>query len=561
MSNNSKILIVGGVAGGASAAARLRRLSEHAEIIMFERGDYISFANCGMPYYIGGEIKDAEALTVQTPEKFKAMFNIDIRIAQEVMSIDRSAKTITVKNLRTGECYTESYDKLILSPGAEPIRPKIAGFQSDKIFTLRNISDTLRIKEFIDTRQPRRAMVVGGGYIGLEMAENLHRQGLEVTIVQRDPHVLNPLDDDMACEVHNHIISQGCDLLLSTEVRSVREESDRCHVTLSDHRASSPAVHEIETEMIILAVGVFPESGLAKAAGLETNQAGAIVVNDRMQTSDPDVYAIGDAVEIVDYVTKKKGFIPLAGPANKQGRIAADNIAGYESRYKGTQGTSILRVFDFTVATTGINEKTARQHACAYEKSYTWSTDHANYYPDATNMSIKLIFEKRSGRIFGAQIVGRNGVDKRCDLIASAIRHGQTVFDLTELELCYAPPYSSAKDPVNMAGYVAENIVTKKTNVFHWHDIELLPRDGSVTLVDVQLKADYEKGHIDGFVNIPLEELRKKLDDLDKSKKIYICCQIGLRGYLASRILLQYGFDVANMSGGYRLYRSIFGAK
>ena len=548
-----KVLIIGGVAGGASAAARLRRLDEDAEIIMFERGEYISFANCGLPYYIGGEIKDKSALTLQTPQSFNARFRVDVRVLQEVTAINKDEKSVTVKNIATGEVYTESYDKMILSPGAAPIVPKIEGSDNSKIFILRNIPDTYKIKEYIQTQSPRTAVVVGGGYIGIEMAENLKNAGLDVTVVEMADHVIAPLDYDMACDVHSHLEQKGVHLILGDAVTAVRDEGDGLSVKLNNG--------EITTDMIIMAVGVRPESDIAKAAGLSINERGCIIVNEFMQTSDENIYAAGDAVEVIDFVTGQKSFIPLAGPANKQGRIAADNICGLQSTFGGTQGSAILKVFDMTVATTGVNEKTAQRLGLDYDKSFTSSASHASYYPGAVNMSIKTVFDKNSGKILGAQITGYDGVDKRCDVIATAIRAGMTAYDLAKLELCYAPPFSSAKDPVNMAGFTIENLLTGKVKNFHWHDVADLPRDGSVTLLDTRTPIEYQNGHIDGFINIPLDELRSRFTELDKTKKVYLTCQIGLRGYIAARILSQKGFDVYNLSGGYRLYNSIFGKK
>jgi len=549
----SKVLIIGGVAGGASAAARLRRLDEHAEIIMFERGEYISFANCGLPYYIGGEITDEEDLTMQTPQSFNARFRVDVRVNNEVIAINKDEKTVTVKNRETAESYDESYDKLILSPGAAPFVPNIGGADNDRVFTLRNIPDTNRIKGFIDKNAPQSAVVVGGGYIGVEMAENLKNAGLDVTLVEMLDQVIAPLDYDMACDVHRHIEQKGVKLIFNDAVKSIADQDGSLNIQLGSG--------EIGADMLIMAVGVRPESDLARAAGIDVNDRGSIIVNETMQTSDESIYAVGDAVEVVDFVTGQKSFIPLAGPANKQGRIAADNICGLNTKYEGTQGSAILKVFDMTVATTGVNEKTAKKLELPYDKSFTYSASHASYYPGAVSMSIKTIFEKETGKILGAQITGFDGVDKRCDTMAVAIRSGMTAYDLTRLELCYAPPYSSAKDPVNMAGYVIENIITGKVMNFHWHDANALPRDGNVTLLDTRTALEYENGHIDGFVNIPLDELRERLSELDRSKKAYVTCQVGLRGYIAARILMQNGFDAYNLSGGYRLYHSIFGAK
>jgi len=545
----TKVLIVGGVAGGASAAARLRRLDENIEIIMFERGDYISFANCGLPYYIGGEITEKSALTLQTPKSFKARFNVDVRVNNEVVAINRQNKTVSVKNHKTGEIYSETFDKLILSPGAAPVKPEIEGFDNDKVFTLRNIPDTFRIKEYIEQKKPKSAVVVGGGYIGIEMAENLYCAGLEVTVVEFADHVIAPLDYDMACDVHNHITQKGVNLILNDGVEAIHDSPDGLKVTIGKG--------ELTCDMVIMSVGVRPESSIAKNAGLSVNARGSIIVDERMKTSDDNIYAVGDAVEIVDFITGDKGFVPLAGPANKQGRIAADNICGINSEYKGTQGTGILKCFDLTIATTGITEKKAKEKGYNLEKSFTYSASHASYYPGAVNMSVKLIFDKDNGRIYGAQIVGYEGADKRIDVLATAIRANMTVFDLTKLELAYAPPYSSAKDPVNMAGFVAENILTGKVKVIHWHNINDLAKD-RVTLLDVRTKMEYENGYIDGFINIPLDELRQQIWELDKSKPVYVTCQVGLRGYIACRILSQNGFDCYNLSGGYRLYSAIF---
>lgn len=547
-----KVLIVGGVAGGASAAARLRRLDEEAEIIMFERGGYISFANCGLPYYIGGEIREESALTLQTPESFKTRFQVDVRIHQEVAAIHREEKQVEVKNLKTGEIYKETYDYLILSPGAEPVKPSIAGCESQNVFTLRNIPDTFRIKDYITQTQAKSAVIVGGGYIGMEMAENLHKAGVRVTVVEFANHVIGPLDYDMACDVHHHIREQGVALILEDAVKEIREtgkKAGRLEVLLGKG--------QLVADMVILSVGVRPESSLAKKAELAVNSRGAIIVNQKMQTADEWIYAVGDAVEVEDFVTKEAAYIPLAGPANKQGRIAADNICGIDSIYKGTQGTGILKCFDMTVATTGITEAKAKQMGLEYEKSFTYSASHASYYPGAVNMSVKIIFQKKDGKLLGAQVVGFDGADKRLDVLATAVRAGMTVYDLTQLELAYAPPYSSAKDPVNMAGFTAENILTGKVKVFHWNQLDSLPRDQSVTLLDIRTQLEYENGTIDGFRNISLDELRNHLEELDKSKPVYVTCQVGLRGYIACRILSQRGFECYNLSGGYRLYHSI----
>ena len=540
-----KTIIIGGVAGGATAAARLRRLDEKAEIIILERGEYVSFANCGLPYYIGGVITDRGDLTLQTPQSFKARFNIDVRVLNEAVKVSPDAKTVTVKNLRTGETYEESYDNLILSMGAEPIRPNIDGADGSNVFTLRNIPDTLRIKNYIDTAKPRSAVVIGGGYIGVEMAENLGEAGLKVAIVELADHLIAPLDFDMAADVHRYIKSKGVDLHLNNGVKAISGNT----VILQNG--------EITADMIILSVGVRPETAIAKDCGIELNPRGSIVVNNKMQTNLPNIYAVGDAVEVEDFLTKKPAFIPLAGPANKQGRIAADNIAGYESVYTGTQGSAVLKLFDMTVATTGLNEKSAQAAGIDYDKTYTYSASHATYYPGAAQMSIKALWDKKTLKIIGAQIVGFDGVDKRMDVLATAIRFGAKITDLTTLELCYAPPFGSAKDPVNMLGFVAENIVSGKLKQFFWHDVEILPRDGSVFLLDTRTPFEVMQGKIDGFVNIPLDSLRQRINEIPKDRPIYVHCHSGLRSYLACRILAGNGYDCYNLAGGWRLYESV----
>ena len=540
-----KTIIIGGVAGGATAAARLRRLDEKAEIIILERGEYVSFANCGLPYYIGGVITDREDLTLQTPQSFKARFNIDVRVLNEAVKISPDTKTVTVKNLRTGETYQETYDNLILSMGAEPIRPNIDGAHGSNVFTLRNIPDTLKIKNYIDTAKPRSAVVIGGGYIGVEMAENLVEAGLKVAIVELADHLIAPLDFDMAADVHRYIKSKGIYLHLNNGVKAISGNT----VILQNG--------EITADMIIMSIGVRPETAIAKDCGIEVNPRGSIVVNNKMQTNIPNIYAVGDAVEVEDFITKKPAFIPLAGPANKQGRIAADNIAGYESVYTGTQGSAVLKLFDMTVATTGLNEKSAHASGIDYDKTYTYSASHATYYPGVAQMSIKALWDKKTLKIIGAQIVGFDGVDKRMDVFATAIRLGAKITDLTTLELCYAPPFSSAKDPVNMLGFVAENIVSGKLKQFFWHDVENLARDGSVFLLDTRTPFEVMQGKIDGFVNIPLDELRQRLDEIPKDKPVYVHCHSGLRSYLACRILIGNGYDCYNLAGGWRLYESV----
>ncbi len=540
-----KTIMIGGVAGGATAAARLRRLDEKAEIIILERGEYVSFANCGLPYYIGGVITDREDLTLQTPQSFKSRFNIDVRVLNEAVKINPEAKTVTIKNLRTGETYEETYDNLILSMGAEPIRPNIEGADGSNVFTLRNIPDTLKIKKYIDTAKPRSAVVIGGGYIGVEMAENLAQAGLKVAIVELADHLIAPLDFDMAADVHRYIKAKGIHLHLNNGVKAINRNT----VILQNG--------EITADMIIMSVGVRPETAIARDCGITLNPRGSIVVNNKMQTNIPNIYAVGDAVEVEDFITKKPAFIPLAGPANKQGRIAADNIAGYESVYTGTQGSAVLKLFDMTVATTGLNEKTAAAAGIDYDKTYTYSASHATYYPGAAQMSIKALWDKKTLKIIGAQIVGFDGVDKRLDVLATAIRFGAKMTDLTALELCYAPPFGSAKDPVNMLGFVAENIVSGKLKQFFWHDVESLPRDGSVFLLDTRTPFEVMQGRIDGFVNIPLDELRGRLDEIPKDRPIYVHCHSGLRSYLACRILSGNGYDCYNLAGGWRLYESV----
>lgn len=544
-----KTVIIGGVAGGASAAARLRRLDESAEIIVLERGGYVSFANCGLPYYIGNVITNKNNLTLQTPESFRARFNIDVRVNSEALKIDPDTKTVLIKNLQSGSSYTESYDDLILSPGAEPIRPNIDGIDSNFVFTLRNIPDTLKIKEYIERAMPKSVVVMGGGYIGVEMAENLKETGLDVSIVELADHLIAPLDFDMAADVHRYIKSNGINLYLNNGVKAI----DGHKVILQNG--------EIHAEMVILSVGVHPETELAKECGIQTNQRGSIIVDRNMKTNLPHIYAVGDAVEVEDFVTKSPAFIPLAGPANKQGRIAADNIAGLFSEYNGTQGSAVLKLFDMTVATTGINEKIAQAAGMDYDKTYIYSGSHASYYPGANNMSIKALWDKKTLKILGAQIVGFDGVDKRMDVLAVAIRFGAKITDLTELELCYAPPFGSAKDPVNMLGFVAENVVTGNIKQFFWDDVEKLPRDGSVTLLDVRTFTEVRRGKIDGFTNIPLNSLRERISEIPKDKPVYVHCHSGLRSYIACRILMGNGYDCFNLAGGWRIYESVIHEK
>lgn len=540
-----KTIIIGGVAGGASAAARLRRLDEQAEIIILERGEFVSFANCGLPYYIGGEITDRENLTLQTPESFKSRFNIDVRVLNEATKINPDEKTVIVKNIAAREEYSLKYDNLILSPGAEPIKPNIKGIDANHVFTLRNIPDTFKIKSYIEKEKPKTAVVVGGGYIGVEMAENLAKAGLDVSIVELADHLIAPLDFDMAADVHRYIKQKGIKLYLNNGVTAI--ESSKVILQKG----------EIKADMVIMSVGVRPETAIAQDCGIKTNAKGSIIVDNNMCTNIPNIYAVGDAVEAENFVTKSPAFIPLAGPANKQGRIAADNISGINSKYTGTQGSAVLKLFDMTVATTGLNEKTAQLDKIDYEKTYIYSSSHASYYPNGNMMSIKALWDKKSLKIIGAQIVGFDGVDKRMDVLATAIHFGGKITDLTELELCYAPPFSSAKDPVNMLGFVAENIVTGKIKQFFWHDVDCLPRDGSVTLLDARTVTEVEYGKIDGFTNIPLDTLRERISEIPKDKPVYVHCHSGLRSYIACRILQGNGYDCYNLAGGWRLYESV----
>lgn len=545
-----KVVIVGGVAGGATAAARLRRLDETAEIVVFERSGFVSYANCGLPYYIGGVIEDQEELTLQTPESFYERFRVQMKVRHEVTAIDRSAKTVAVRNLATGEVFQESYDKLLLAPGARPTQPALPGVGLDRLFTLRTVEDTLRIRRFVDTQHPKSVVLAGGGFIGLELAENLRERGLDVTIVQRPKQLMTPFDADMAALIHREVRAHGVRLALGHTVEGFAESEGGVQVLLKDEQP-------LQADMVILAIGVTPDSRLAAEAGLELGLKGSILVNDRMQTSDPDIYAVGDAVQVNHFVTGQPALIALAGPANKQGRIAADNITGGDSRYKGSQGSSVLKIFDLTAAATGLNETAARRAGLDVEAVVLSPMNHAGYYPGGRVMTMKVLFERNTGKLLGAQIVGSDGVDKRIDVLATAIRAGMTAADLTELDLAYAPPYSSAKDPVNMAGYMMENLLTGKVKQFRLDELTALPRDGSVTLLDTRTTGEYSRGHADGFINLPLDELRDRLSELDPAKPVYVMCQSGLRSYLACRILTQHGFTCYNFAGGYRFYEAV----
>ena len=545
-----KVIIVGGVAGGASAAARIRRLDENAQITMFERSGFVSYANCGLPYYIGDIITDPEELTLQTPESFWSRFNINVKVQHEVISLDTSSKSVSVKNLVTGEIFEESYDKLILSPGAKPTVPDMSGVNSEKIFTLRTVEDTFKIHKFISDNNIKSAVIAGGGYIGLEMAENLLNKGVDVTIVQRPKQVMAPLDYDMACQIHGLLREKGIKLKFGSSVSGFGESGGKVETLLKDE-------HSLVSDIVILAIGVTPDTKLAEEAGLELGIKNSIVVNDKMETSAKDVYAVGDAVQVQHFVTGEDSLISLAGPANKQGRIAADNICGIDSHYKGSQGSSIIKIFDMTAATTGINEKTAKALNINYDKVVLFPLSHAGYYPDAVSMAMKVLYEKNTLRLLGAQIVGYEGVDKRIDVLATAIRAGISADKLKDLDLAYAPPYSSAKDPVNMAGFMIENINTNKLSQFHWDDMDSLPHDGSVTLLDVRTPYEYKSRHIEGFINIQVDELRKHIEQLPKEKPVYVMCQSGLRSYIACRILSQSGFECYNLSGGFGFLNSI----
>ena len=544
-----KVVIVGGVAGGATTAARLRRNSEQAEILLFERGGYISYANCGLPYYIGEVIRDRNNLFVVTKETFERNFNVQVRVQSEVTSIDRASKTVSVTDIATGKEYKETYDKLVLSPGAEPVKPPIPGIQDERIFTLRSVADTDAIKRFIDTKQPRRAVIVGAGFIGLEMAENFHQRGLQVILVEMAQQVMNVVDYEIAAEVHQHLKTKQVEFYLNDGVASFEGTPENLTVTLKSGR-------KIETDFVLLSIGVRPDTRLAKAAGLQIGPTGGIKVNEYLQTSDPDIYAVGDAIEFPNPITGKPALTYLAGPANKQGRIAADNIIfGNRKTYPGAIGTAIAKVFDLTVASTGLAEKTLKSEGLPYQAINIHSSSHAGYYPGAKGLSIKITFHPESGKLYGAQIVGYEGVDKRIDLFATVLRHGGTVQELTEIEHAYAPPYSSAKDPVNMAGFVAENILQGRSRHIQWH--ELLEKDlSTLFLLDVRTPEEYSLGTIEGAVNIPHYEVRERMAEIPRDRTIVVFCAAGLRAYLAERILREHGYtDIYNLSGGYKTFQ------
>ena len=544
-----KVVIVGGVAGGATAAARIRRLDENAEIIIFERSGYVSYANCGLPYYIGGEIREKEELFLQTPEGFWSRFKIDVRTLHEVTSINRDKKTVTVVDESSGRTFEESYDKLILSPGSKPVMPDFYKGECDYVFTLRTVEDTFKIREFTDNKAIKNAVIVGGGFIGLEMAENLKNREMKVTIIQNKDHLLNTVDSEVASFIHAKLRAEGINILLNANVESIE------HNTVICNSVTIPA------DMVIVSVGVVPESTLAKDAGLNLGVKGAIKVSDNMQTSDEDIYAVGDAVEVKNFISGDKAVITLAGPANKQGRIAADDICGIKSTYKGTQGASVIKIFDMTVATTGMTEEQLKNSNISYDKVILSPLSHAGYYPGATVMTLKVIFEKETYKILGAQAVGYEGVEKRIDVIATAIFAGLTADKLKDLELSYAPPYSSAKDPVNMAGFIIDNVKNSIVKHFFYEDIPYLQKRNDVILLDTRTVYEYERGHAEGFINIPVDELRERLSEIDKAKPVYVMCQSGLRSYFATRILMQTGFDAYNFAGGFRLYGTMYNEK
>lgn len=541
-----KILIVGGVAGGASAAARLRRLDENAEIVVFERGEYISFANCGLPYHIGEIINEREKLILQTPEAMKERFELDVRVNSDVVSVDPINKTVKVISKEKGE-YIETYDKLVLSPGAKPIKPGIKGIDSNKIFSLRNVPDTDKIKNMVDKNKVNHAVVIGGGFIGVETAENLIERKVDVTLVEAAPHILAPFDTEMVAIAEKELNDNGVSLILGNGVSSFEDLGDKIVVSLSDGK-------KIETDMVILSIGVAPDTGFLKESGINLGERGHIIVNNKMETSNPDIYAVGDAILVKDYVTNMDVAIPLAGPANKQGRIAADNIAGIDRRYKGTMGTSILKVFSLVAASTGNNERNLNRLGIKFETAYIHPMSHASYYPGATQLNIKLIYDL-DGKILGAQALGYDGVDKFIDVIASVIKFEGTVEDLTELELAYAPPFLSAKSPANMVGFVAQNSLRGETKLFRAQDLNSFDLNTQI-LLDVRDQVEVESGTIEGSIHIPVDELRQRINELDKNKEILIYCAVGIRGNIASRMLMQKGYRVKNLTGGYKTYIS-----
>lgn len=577
-----KVVIVGGVAGGATAAARLRRLDEQAEIIIIERTHYVSYANCGLPYYIGGTITDRNKLTLQTPESFRARFNIDVRVDQEVTSIDRTEKQIEIHNLATDEVYTETYDKLILSPGAHPVKPNLPGINSSRIFTLRTVEDTFAIAEYLEKIQaeranqalaqskPLRATVVGGGFIGLEMAENLVERGVHAAVLQRPSHLMHSLDPDIASLFHNRMREAGITLKLGADVTGFSETANEITTSFKNKGdVTEETLQTITSDIVILAIGVVPENKLAKDADLELGIKGSIKVNEHLLTNDPDIYAIGDAIETTQVVSRQPAHIALAGPANKQGRIVADHICGISRTFAGSMGSSIMKAFDLTVATTGISSKAAENADLNFDSIIITPASHATYYPGAHTMTMKVLFERPTGRILGAQIIGRDGVDKRIDVLAVAIKAGMTAFDLTEIDLAYAPPYASAKDPVNMAGYVIENILEGTVEQIHWDKaLAIAATDTNAVILDTRTQAEFDRGHIGSnkacgedtlhpIIHIPVDELRERLKELPRNKKLFVHCATGIRSYIACRILKQHGFTCVNIAGGYTFYQAL----
>ena len=540
----TKIVIVGGVAGGASAACRARRLDETAQIIVFERGAYVSYANCGLPYYVGGAITERSKLTVQTPQSLRTRFNIDVRVQSEVIGIDANAHKVTIRSVESGETYEESYDKLLLSPGAEPVRPSLPGIDLDRVLTVRSIPDIDRICAMAGAQGAKRAVVVGGGFIGVEMTENLVDRGLEVDLVEMANHVIKSLDYDMAVDLHREMRSHGVRLHLGEFLEAIEEVDDGLQVTTNKTQA-------LGCDLVVLAIGVAPESTMLRKAGIACGPRGHIKVDDQLRTNKPDIYAVGDAVLVKDFVSGNGMSIPLAGPANRMGRLAAENMLGGVRTYTGTQGSSVVKVFSLAAASTGLTEEAARFFGFEVNKTYLTQPSHATYYPGAKMMGLKVIWEKGSGRLLGAQAIGPEGVDKRIDVVATALRFGANVRDLVSLELCYAPPFNSAKDPINMAGFVAENVLSGKLRQFFPEDVDSLPRDGSVTLVDVRTPGEYARGNIEGFTNIPVDEIRERLDEIPKDKPVYLHCKSGQRSYIAYRILTGYGYDCYNLAGGY----------
>ena len=541
-----KVLIVGGVAGGATTATRLRRLDEKAQIIIFERGEHISFANCGLPYYIGDVIKEKKELLLQTPKSFKNRFNIDVRIKNEVVKIDRDKKQVLVRKVDSGEEYIETYDTLVLSPGAEPINP-FKVIKSEKIATLRNVNDSVKVKDYIQKNNPKNIVIIGGGYIGVEVAENIkHYDEVNVTIVEKATHVIASIDKDIASIVQNKLRENNINLILNNGVKEIKDNDEIFNIILDNGK--------IEADYIILSIGVRPETSIVKEAGIALNAKGSIIVDEYMRTNDKDIYALGDAIEIKNYVTNMPDYIPLAGPANRQARVVANNICGLESKYNGTIGSSILKLFDYTLATTGISEEKCKMLDINYKKIIVTPFSHATYYPGASEMIVKVIYSEVENVLLGAQVIGKEGVDKIADLIATAIRSKLSIYDLEDLELCYAPPFSSAKSVINIVGNVIENEINGLVKNISWENVEKLDNP---YVLDARTKKEYEKGYFKGAINIPLDELRENISKLDKSKEIYVYCKTGVRSYIACRILMQNGFKAKNIMGGYNLYKEI----